>query len=290
VALAALGGGSALVPDERPEKTDTLRVGTSGFLTSDKDGPKEKGAVVTLQLFIKEEAGMDNTIVRQKDWCELADKLAKGELQVGVFQGYEFAWAQAKHPTLKPLAVAVGTSRYPAACVLVRRDNGAKDFAALEGQSLCLPDLGQRHLHLFAEQESRGKCKELKDFFSKVGSRPDVEECLDDVVDGAVQAAVVDHDAVEAYQRRKPGRFDKLKVVAKSVPFPPVVIAYGEKGLDEATVQRFRDGLLSAGNNEKGKVMLTLFRLTAFEEAPQEFGKMLAQTRKAYPPLKAERK
>ena len=42
---------------------------------------------------------------------ELADKMTKGELQLGVFQGYEFAWAQEKQPQLKPLALAVNVYR-----------------------------------------------------------------------------------------------------------------------------------------------------------------------------------
>jgi ABC-type phosphate/phosphonate transport system substrate-binding protein len=110
------------------------------------------------------------------------------------------------------------------------------------------------------------------------------------VVDGTVQAAVVDHAALEAYKRRKPGRFNQLKGVAKSQPLPPVVVAFCDKVLDEPTVRRFREGLVESRNKEKGQMMLTLFRLTAFEVAPNNFQEVLAETRKAYPPPKAEMK
>jgi ABC-type phosphate/phosphonate transport system substrate-binding protein len=274
----------------RQAKVDVLRIGTSGTLTAEKDNSKEKGALTTLRDFIKDETGLKNEIERQKDWRELADKMAKGELHVGVFQGYEFAWAKEQHPDLQVLALAINVSRYPVAYAVVRRDSSAKDFDGLQGQSLCLPDTGQRYLRLFVERECQARGKEMNGFFSKVTSQENVEDCLDDVVDGAVQAAVVDRSSLEAYKRRKPGRFEKLKEVAKSQPFPPVVIAYYDKVLDEATRKRFREGLLGAGNKEKGRTMLSLFRLSGFETPPDDFDKALAAARKAYPPPKAETK
>jgi ABC-type phosphate/phosphonate transport system substrate-binding protein len=278
------------VAGARQAKVDVLRIGTSGTLTAEKDNSKEKGARASLRDFIKEETGLKNEIESEKDWRELADKMAKGELHVGVFQGYEFAWAKEQHSDLQVLALAINVSRYPVAYAVVRRDSAAKDFAGLKGQSLSLPDTGQRYLHLFVERESQARGKEMNDFFSKVTSQPNVEDCLDDVVDGVVQAAVVDRSSLEAYKRRKPGRFEKLKEIAKSEPFPPAVIACYGKVLDEATKKRFRDGLLNAGKKEKGRTMLDLFRLSGFETQPDDFDKVLAATRKAYPPPRAEKK
>jgi len=274
----------------RQAKVDALRIGTSGTLTAEKDSTKEKGALANLQGFIKDETGLKNEIERQKDWRELADKMSKGQLHIGVFQGYEYAWAKEQHPELEMLALAINVSRYPVAYVIARRDGPVKDFDGLAGKSLALPDTGQRYLRLFVERESQTRGKEVNAYFSKVTFTENVEDCLDDVVDGKVDATVVDRSAVEAYKRRKPGRFDKLKDVAKSQPFPPVVIAHYDKALDDITRKRFRLGLLGAGNKEKGKTMLTLFRLTGFETPPEDFDKVLAEVRKAYPPPKAEAK
>src|SRR5262245_59459067 len=83
----------------RQAKVDVLRIGTSGGLAPEK---KESSALETLKGFIKEETGLDNEILRQKDWRELVEKLGKGELHLGVLQGFEYAWAQEKHPELKP--------------------------------------------------------------------------------------------------------------------------------------------------------------------------------------------
>jgi ABC-type phosphate/phosphonate transport system substrate-binding protein len=288
--VTALLGIPAILAHARPDKVDVLRIGTSGNLSQAKDAAKEKGNLATLQNFIKDETTFDNEIVRQKDWRELADKMAKGQLHVGVFQGYEFAWAKEQYPDLKPLALAVNLYRYPVVYVVTNRDNAAKDFAGLQGQSLALPDTSPPYLRLFVEKESKATGKELKDFFSKITSEQSVEDALDDVVDGKVQAVAVDRAALEAYKQRKPGRFAKLKEVAKSEPLPPVVIAYYDKVLDDATLKRFRVGLLGAAKKEKGKTILTLFHLTGFDAVPDDFDKVLTETRKAYPPPKPETK
>src|SRR5438128_7819455 len=63
------------------KRIDVLRIGTSGTLGTEKN---EDAALETLKAFIKEETGFDSEIVRQKDWRELADKMSKGELHLGV--------------------------------------------------------------------------------------------------------------------------------------------------------------------------------------------------------------
>jgi ABC-type phosphate/phosphonate transport system substrate-binding protein len=271
-------------------KIDVLRIGSSGTLTGEKGGAKEKGAIKTLQSFIKDETGFDNEILRQKNWQELANKMAKGQLHLGVFQGYEFAWAQEKYPALKPLALAVNVYRYPVAYVVTQRSNAAKDFGGLQGQSFSIPATGQGYLRLFVERQVEAQGKTLETFFSKITHPENVEDALDDVVDGVVQGMVVDRGALEAFKRRKPARFNQLKAIAHSQPFPPALVAYYDTVLDEATLERFRDGLLRASRTDRGETTLTLFRLTAFEAVPPDFGQVLAQTRKLYPPPKTSAK
>ena len=97
-ALLALPSQNAGAADQ---KLDVLRIGTSGQLTGRTTGPKEKAGLDSLHKYIKEEDGLDNEIIRQKDWRELADKLMKGQLHLGVFQGYEFAWGRAESPRIE---------------------------------------------------------------------------------------------------------------------------------------------------------------------------------------------
>ncbi len=268
--------------DKQPAKFDVLHIGTSGSLAPQK-GPDETAAIETLKSFIKTEVGYTNEITEQKDWRELSDKLVAGQLQVGVFQGFEFAWAQEGKPGLKPLALAVNVYRYPVAYVVTRKDDPAKDFAGLQGHSLTIPALNLRFLNLFLDRQSQARGKKTDGFFSKVQSSPNIEEALDDVVDGKVQAAAVDRAGLEAYKRRKPGRFNQLKPVAHSPPFPPPVVAYYDNALDNATRERFIDGLVSANKKDTGSMLLTMFRLTSFEKVPPDFEQVLAEVRKAFP-------
>jgi ABC-type phosphate/phosphonate transport system substrate-binding protein len=287
VLMLALTGAGLAVPAEQGE-IDVLRIGTSGTLSEEISGPKEKSAMETLKRFIKDETGLDNEILRQKDWRELTDKLAKGQMQLGVYQGYEFAWAQEKNPDLKPLALAVNVELYPIVYVVTQKTSKAKDFAGLQGQTLALPATGQRYLQLFTEHECQAGGKTPEKFFSKITHPDNIEDAIDDVVDGVVSAAVADKSSLEGFKRRKPARFAKLKEVAKSQRLPPVTIAYYGKLVDDATLSRLKDGLRGASKKEQGETVLTLFRLTGFQLPPDDFGKILAETRKTFPPPPAK--
>jgi ABC-type phosphate/phosphonate transport system substrate-binding protein len=282
-ALAAVLAGPPAGGKGQQAKADILRIGTSGSINSEK-GVKENAALETLKAFIKEETGLNNEILRLKDWRQLADRMAKRELHLGVFQGQEFAWAQQQHPELKPLALAVNVYPFPVAYVVVKTDNPAKDFAGLKGQSVAIAANGPGFLRLFLERQSAVGGKKLEAFLGKIVTPENVEEALDDVVDGKVQAAAADRAALEAYKRRKPGRFKQLKPVAHSEPFLPPLVAYYDSVLDPETLGRFRQGLLDANRKERGQTMLTLFGLTRFDPVPGDFGKVVAAVRKAYPP------
>lgn len=264
-------------------KDKILNIGSSGSMTSSSSNVKEDDALETLRSFIKDETGMENKIVNEKNWQAVVDKLEKKELQIGVLQGYEFAWAQEKQPNLKPLMLAVKIHRYPRAFVVVKSDNKASDFGGLEGQTLSIPSTSKGFPKLFVEREAQAKGKKLEAFFSKIVTPEEPEDAIDDVVDGVVQAAVVDQAVLEAFKRRKPGRFAKLKPIAQSAPFPPPVILYKDKDLDNATLEKFRNGLIKASTKERGQKMLTMFHLTGFETVPDDFGKVLEETRKKYP-------
>lgn len=284
LAIAALLAAPVAVTRAQPPEGGPMRIGTSGTLSAGKTANEEAAALATLQDFIHTETGLKDEIVRQKDWQQLAEKMQKGQLQVGVFQGYEFAWAQEKYPDLKPLAVAVNVHTYPIIYVVTRRDDQAKDFAGLRGQTLALPAGSLGSLRLFIERESRAQGESAGKFFSRVERPANLEAALDDLVDGKVQAVVSDKAGLEAYKRRKPGRFAQLKPVAHSQPFPPTIVAYYNNNLDSATLQRFRDGLLRASQTDRGQTLLTLFRLTGFEAPPADLDQVLAKTRELEPP------
>jgi len=215
ILLAAVVG--VLAQDSKPK---TLLIGSTGLGDSDA---KDKAALKTLKKFIKEETGLDNEIQQQRGWREVADDLAADKVHIGVFQGPEFAWAKAKHPKLEPLALGINVERYPVAYLVAKKGGKVSKVADLEGKDLALASAAPRFLFSFLRKET-GKNPEK--YFKALKKSENVEDALDDVVDGNVPAAIVDKGALEAFRRRKPGRFKQLEPVARSEPFPPVVIAY----------------------------------------------------------------
>jgi ABC-type phosphate/phosphonate transport system substrate-binding protein len=284
--LGAITLALASAPAQQPKKNEPLHIGTSGTLSLDASNGKDEVARENMRDFIKGETGFDNDIVHQKDWRELADKLANKQLQLGVFHGYELAWARGKYPQLHPLALASNGYTYRHAYVLTRQDNKAADFAGLRGQALALSNVPQKHLQVFVDRLSQENGKPGETFIARITTPESIEDAIDDVVDGVVQATAVDRVGLEAYKRRKPGRFSRLKVVAQSQAFPPPLVAYYDEALDKPTLDRFRDGLLNASQKEMGQRLLNLFKLTGFEAVPGDFDRVLAQTQKDYPPPK----
>jgi ABC-type phosphate/phosphonate transport system substrate-binding protein len=281
VLAAIFATGTAAFMLESKADPKVLEIGSSGSLSVGTDPNKEKGAIESLEDFIKDETGMKNNITKTKTWRELADKLERGDFHLGMFQGYELAWARESHKGLRPLAIAVNVQRYPVVHVVAQKSGNVKDMADLKGKTVGIPAEAPAFLRLFVEKEVG---KKAEDYFSKFTRKDNVEDAVDDVVDGEMAAAVVEHASLEAYKRRKPGRFNLLREVAHSKPFPPAVLVYQEGGLSDSLLNRFKEGLLNASNKERGQMMLTLFHLTGFEDVPGDFEKVLAQTRKDYPP------
>ena len=265
-------------------KTKLLHIGVTGALESGRNPAEKKAALATLKKFIETETGFANEIVEEKDWQTLAEQLANGRIQLGALHGFEFAWAKQRYPALQLLALAVNGHTYLETYLVVRKDSKATNFAGLQGQSIAM--LGHSHgafARLYVDRECQANNKKPKDFFSKIVIKDNVEDILDDVVDGTEQAAVVERIGLEAYKRRKPGRFNRLKEIAKSPQVVPALIAYYDNKLDAATLARFRKGMLSANQKEKGQTLLTMFRLTGFEAVPADFKEKLLETQKAFP-------
>jgi ABC-type phosphate/phosphonate transport system substrate-binding protein len=288
--LAALFLSAGALTRAQEPKPDVLRIGTSGGLTGQAQAGKETAGMATLKSYIKDETGLNNEIIKLKSWQELVDQLGQKKLQLGVFEGYEFAWAQEKSADLKPLAVAVNVHVYPVVYVVAQRNDSASNFAGLKGHSLAVPSGLPGCVRLFVDHQSEAGGQKADAFFSKISTPDNVEDALDDLVDGKVQAVAADRAALEAYRRRKPGRFKQLKEVAQSKPFPPPVVVYHNSVLDDATLRRFKDGLLGASKKERGQTLLTMFHLTGFETPPADFDRVLSDTRKDYPPPGAKGK
>jgi ABC-type phosphate/phosphonate transport system substrate-binding protein len=166
----------------------------------------------------------------------------------------------------------------------VPADSKITSVADLEGEAIALPRLSREHCHLFLARRcvKPGYCP--KKFFSQIAAPDDVEEALEDMLDGKYAAAVVDGLALEGYLEMKPGRASRLKTLLLSEPFPCGVVAYQSGAVSEEWIARFRDGMLAARSSRRGQQLLQMCRITSFEKPPANYDRMLQDIARAYPP------
>jgi ABC-type phosphate/phosphonate transport system substrate-binding protein len=267
------------------EQVPVLHIGSTEAFVADTipAGSDGTDADAIHRHFIRATTGFRSAVAVMENHEVLAERLASGKLQLGIFMGYEFAWAQARHPKLQVLAVAVNEHLYRYPTLIVHRDGPVSDLADLQGRALAIPRSGQGYGQLFVAAQSRRAGQDPHAFLESIDSVEDSETPLDEVGNKTREAAVVERFALEAYERRRPGRSTRLKKLSESAPMPPALIAYYDGNLDPPTVTRLRDELTRAHQQAAGKQLLTLLRLTGFAAPPPDFQRVLADTRRTHP-------
>jgi len=289
VVCCALLAGSlpALVPaaaaEEKPRPA-TLRVGIIKSMFRDTPPGLVQFVMNPFKKLLENETGMAGEIVTGGDADQLGAQLADDKVQLGVFQGIEFAWARLKNPKLTPLIIAVNRDTSLKAAVVVRGDSKVEVVGDLHGQDVALPRMSREHCHLFLQRRCAKPGEAPEKSFHKVTTPPTVEDALDDVVDNIVQAAVVDTGSLDAYKASKPGRAGKLKVLLESEPFPCGIVAYNPGALDEAMLAKIKTGLVNAGKTPQGKNFFEMVRITGFRAVPDNYEQLFKDIAKAYPP------
>jgi ABC-type phosphate/phosphonate transport system substrate-binding protein len=272
----------AAAAEEKPKTT--LRVGIIKSMFRDTPPALVQFVMNPFKKLLEHETGMAGEIVTGGDAEQLGAQLADDKVQLGVFQGIEFAWARLKNPKLMPLIIAVNKDTSVKAAVVVRGDNKVEVVGDLHGQDIALPRMSREHCHLFLQRRCAKPGEAPEKSFRKVTTPPTVEDALDDVVDNIVQAAVIDTSSLDAYKASKPGRAGKLKVLLQSEPFPCGIVAYNPGVLDEATLAKIKAGLVNAGRTPQGKNFFEMVRITGFKTVPDNYEQLFKDIAKAYPP------
>lgn len=260
-----------------------IHLGMPRSLSRDLSEATVRAGLPAIALLVQKSTGIPCTILEPMPAHELADRLAKDRLDLAVFQGVEFAWEHAKHSDLRPLVILINQKRDRQAALLVRANSTAARWTDLKHATLALPHGSREHCHVFLERHCQENGGAPEQFFSSITTPATVEDALDDLVEGAVGAALVDRTGLDSYERRKPGRYGKLKVVLTSERFPDAVVAYRVGALNEATLERFRRGLLQADQTLVGRHMLAFWMATGFQPPPADYEKLLADILKVYP-------
>lgn len=281
--LALLTAWGVLTPVRGEDRDGKLKIAIVGTQFNDVPAPLIQLSIQPFQALIQSETKVPGEFEVVENANELAEQLAASSVQFGVFHGVEFAWARAKHPDLKPLAIAVNQHRQLRAHLMVAKESTAAQFVDLRGKSLAVAKGTRLHCRLFVAKPCREMGHEPKDFFSEIVRPANTEDALDDVVDGEAQAAVVDGVALDCYKRRKPGRFVQLRELSQSELFPCSVVAYHAGRVDDTTLKRFRDGLIRVNQRPGSKPVLMLWKMTGFEPIPADYEQMVTDIAKAYP-------
>jgi ABC-type phosphate/phosphonate transport system substrate-binding protein len=276
--LGLLGLGTLLC---RAENNAAVRVGMVQTFFHDVPKPLVEFVTEPFGDVMKEATGLAGRLAVGGEALDVARQLHEGTLDLAVFHGHEFAWAQQKYADLRPLMVAVNRHHNVQAFVLTRKDCEAGCFSDLKGKEVSIPRRTREHCQVFIARE----CAEggAKAFFGKVLPSANVETALDAVCSGTICACVTDTIGVEFYKELKPGCFNRLKIIKTSEEFPPPVIAYRQGALDDTTLAQVRTGLLNAHNLELGREMMKMWKIHTFQPTPDNYTQALADILKAYP-------
>jgi ABC-type phosphate/phosphonate transport system substrate-binding protein len=275
------------MPAAEAEKTET-RPNTVyiGMVSTLFPSTPEKLLTAVLDSFgalMESQTGVPGRIVPVTDPVQLGQMLVDNKVKLGVFHGVEFGWAKQKYPSLSPLMIAVNQDRHLEAMVVVREDKSGKNIGDVKGKTLAISKNMRHHCRLFLERRCQELGKDPTEFFGEIETLPNSEKALDQLIDGKVDCTLVDSLSMQCYQRLKPVRFAKLKALERSPIFPTAVVAFHPGSLDDATLKKFRQGMMDANKTMQGRHMMTLFRLTGFEPIPTDYEQMVSNILRVYP-------
>jgi ABC-type phosphate/phosphonate transport system substrate-binding protein len=278
--------GLLVVPSLVSAGKETAKLGLTNSVFPGLSEKRLQEAARPFRSLFETSTGFTGPVAHGGDPKSLAEKLKQDKVQLGVFQGIEYAWARTWDPKLQPIVICVNQKRTLDAHLIVRANSAFKKPADLRGKVLVLPEESREHCNVFLRRKCISDDSTPKKFFKKVDKAADVEEALDDVVDGKAQATVVDGLAWSSYRAAKPGAAKRLHVLLASEQFPATVVACQSGRFSAAQLKRIRDGLIGARRTAKGKQLLEQLRLTGFEAVPADYERLVSDIVKAYPPPK----
>lgn len=284
--VAALGFAvPASVSHAQPNDAAPINIGLVKQFFNDLDDTLVEIATQPFGLLMKQTTGYEGKLSHQDDAFAVAKKLDKGELQVGVFHGHEFAWLQKVYPKFRPLMVAVNQHSDVRAFILVNKNSTATSLKDLRGKCIDLPFTTKEHCCVYLNKACTDNAQQgVKGFFKSVGKSKSAVSAMDDVAFGKSDAILVDTITLEFYKNVKGPTFSKfLRVLAESHAFPPPVIVYKEGSLKQDTISKFRTGLADAHKLEDGKDILTMWQIDRFLPVPENYSKSLDEMRRLYP-------
>jgi ABC-type phosphate/phosphonate transport system substrate-binding protein len=289
LALGCLLLNFGLLPAQEPPAGTPIRIGLPANLFRDIPRATAQALLPTFGKLMEGQTGLKGQPILLADSNEVAQQLADGKVQIGVFHGFEYAWAQTKYPELKPLVIAISQNNpYLSAQIVVPADSSIQKLEDLKGQQFAIPKGTREHCRLFTFRNIHQLGHKQDKFFSQISNPPNVTAALDAVAEGKMQGAVVDGTALENYLWLNPGKANKLRTLMKSETFPTGAIVYKEGGMPEADLLKYKTGLITAHQTTAGTQLMMLWKMSRFEVVPADYHQLLTNIAKAYPPTAGE--
>lgn len=287
MAIVAFAGCEAVAasaePADKPPQA-SIDVGMSNRMIQNIPKENRSGVADPLMKLMKEQTGIQGNIKYLPDAMTLAAELNEGKVLMGVFQGHEFAWAKAKYPKLTPIVVAVPMQ--PAqAFILVSWDSKATKISDVSKQKVSLTSPLSDFCTLFLDKEKEEHLKG-SDFAGRIEAKT-ATDAIFDVIEGKAGCTIVDNSTLKFFQKVYPGPAQSVRVLGQSPAFPNACVAVKKNGLDETTVNKFRDTLLKAHSLQGTEPLLTSWKLKNFAKVPDDYDQALSAVLKQFPtPLK----
>lgn len=267
---------------EKKSQRAIIQIGLVDSIFRDVPDSMVKLALRPFRELMFSQTGLRGKLISAGDALTLGEQLTSNKLQLGVFHGFEFAWAQQKYPELRPLMIAVNHHRCLHAYILVKKDNGIEKLADLKGKKLAVPYRTREHCHLYLDHCCLELGKEAGSFF-QIDTSSDVEAALNSVAEGRIDAVLVDGVVLGFYKKVHASLYRKLKPLKKSGVFPAAVVAYHAGAVNKKALHRFKTGMVKAKKSTRGQQLLLMAHMTGFEPVPADFQDLLDEVAKTYP-------
>ena len=291
--LSCMSAAAALLllgtpPARAADPPGGLKIGMLSGMFRDQKPAMIQALAKPFRDLMTKHTGFNGDVEVVDDPLVLCDKLKDNKVHLGVFHGFEFAWAKQKCDDLVPIIITCPPGGCVQGLVVVPADSPAKSLADLKDAPVLIPRGAKAHTLVFLDKLRDGLDAEAAKPTAMPDQTPD--EVLTAVATGTAKAALVDGCAWEGYKVLHPGGGTALRVLAKSEEFPPAVLCYRKGSLTDDQVKQIRDGLIASSKTATGKVLMTLWNLKGFEAPPKGYQTSLDDILKAYPPPKADSK
>jgi ABC-type phosphate/phosphonate transport system substrate-binding protein len=236
-----------------------------------------------LSAVVNAQTGFDCKVDMLANPDELREHLADGKIQFALSHGFEFAWMVQDDPRLKPIMIASPVNRPLKGYVVVASTNPAQDLDDLKGATVALPNGIHETARMFARHKCDCAVDKPSQLFEKVTTPVNAETALHEVFENKVQAAIVDQSGWKCLAERYPARFQRVRVLKESDPFPMTVVSIRDGSVDAAIVRQFADGMGKAHQTAMGRQILGLMQSSGFETPPSDYDEQIAAIIKRYP-------